>query len=167
MRSACILYTCWFMMFKSGQTSTFKESWSNVSGGPAGSHTGLFSCCVFVLCSIEWMFLFEKALSPRETVCATVFLLSDQACSTLWSEMVWECVGVGRCVPFCPWEATIFPVLWADTDVCFRHFLVFLFKDRHWVLAFPGRYYFCVEDLAPSESVVFEKDPANQGMKTQ
>lgn len=74
-------------------------------------------------------------------------------------------VGVGRCIPPCPWEATVFPVLWTGTDVCFRHFLIVLFKDRQWVLAFPGHYCFCVEDLAPSESVVFEKDLANQGMK--
>lgn len=153
-------------MFKSGQTSTFKESWSNVSGGPARSHTGCFLVCVFYVLLNECFSLKKLCLLVRQFVswCFCSVTRHARPYGMRWCGSVW---GVGRCIPLCPWEATLFPVLWTDTDVCFRHFLIVLFKGGHWVLDFPGRYYFSVEDLAPSESVVFEKDPANQSMKTQ
>lgn len=73
------------------------------------------------------MFLFENPLSLREPVSTMVFLLSGQASSALWNEMVWVCVGVGVRVGVGGWGDAFHPVPEKPrSSLCFELILMFV-----------------------------------------
>lgn len=155
----------------------------------------LCTCFVFCRMSVSlWEMPYFAFLFPRGTLWGTVpwclcwrtrqaLVLGSE---TLWDKEGWtptvqpdSCYLIGNpgdtfhCFPQQPqWKkhsvkkkvSLFFPALW--TDVCFRHCLIVLLKNRHWFFwLFPDIIISVFRTFSPSVSVILENDLANRAMK--